>query len=198
MLLRLLPFVLLLAACVPAQLPDMGAFLASSGQSQPAMRWDHRPEASEWTSRSLLAISAHDDVLASKIPADIATFCPGYAKASLANRRAFWSGLISAVAKYESSWNPSASGGGGRYIGIMQISPKSASQHGCTARTASALKNGGANLECAVEMAALQVGNDGVVAGSGKRGVGRDWMPLRKAQARAEIAAWTSAQSYCR
>ena len=162
------------------------------------MRWDHRPEASEWTHRSLTAIAARDDVLASRVPADIAGYCPGYAKASLADRRAFWSGILSAVAKYESSWNPAASGGGGRYIGIMQISPKSAAQHGCTARTAKALKNGGANLECAVDMAALQVGRDGVVAGSGNRGVGRDWMPLRKAKARAEIAKWTSAQSYCR
>ncbi len=162
------------------------------------MRWDHRPEASEWTHRSLTAIAARDDVLASQVPDDIAGYCPGYAKASVEDRRAFWSGLLSAVAKYESGWNPAASGGGGRYIGIMQISPKSAANRGCTARSASTLKNGGANLECAVDMVAAQVGNDGVVAGSGNRGVGRDWMPLRKASARAEIAKWTSAQSYCR
>jgi hypothetical protein len=35
------------------------------------------------------------------------------------------------------------------------------------------------------------------VVGSGNRGLGRDWAPFRKASKRADIAAWTSAQSYC-
>jgi hypothetical protein len=59
------------------------------------------------------------------------------------------------------------------------------------------LKDGSANLECAVEMLAFQVSRDKVVAGKGNRGIGRDWMPLRKSAKRAEIASWTSSQSYC-
>jgi len=35
------------------------------------------------------------------------------------------------------------------------------------------------------------------VAGKGNRGIGRDWMPLRKASKRAEMADWTRSQSYC-
>ena len=136
-------------------------------------------------------------VLATRVPADIETWCPGYATASLQDRRAFWAGLLSAVAKYESSWNPRSAGGGGRYIGLMQISPKSASNYRCEATSAAALKNGGANLECAVKILAYQVGRDGLVAGKGNRGIGRDWMPLRKSSQRADMAKWTRKQAYC-
>lgn len=186
---------LALTACVPAKLPVVSDVMSSL--ARPAMRWDHRPEAAEWTERSLSAIAAHDDVLANVVPSDIAAWCPAYERNGAAERRAFWAGLLSAVAKYESSWNPEAAGGGGKYIGIMQISPKSAAHHGCAATSVAALKDGAANLECAIEMMAEQVGRDGVVAGKGNRGVGRDWMPLRKSDTRGEIAAWTAAQSYC-
>lgn len=187
--------VLALAACVPAKVSDLKALLPSA--APPAMRWDHRPEAAEWTSRSLAAVAARDEVLAGRVPGDIDGWCPGYAENALEDRRAFWVGLLSAVAKYESSWNPAASGGGGRYIGVMQISPKSARNYGCAATSAGALKDGAANLECAVKMVSHHVAKDGVVAGKGNRGIGRDWMPLRKGDKRGEMAAWTSAQAYC-
>lgn len=186
---------LTLAACGPVKMPDIGAMLA--GMDLPAMRWDHRPEAADWTRATLAAVSGHDDVLAARVPADIAAWCPGYEKAGMMERRAFWAGLLSAVAKYESSWNPRASGGGGRYIGLLQISPRSAAHHGCTATSAKALKDGTANLQCGVELLAHAVGQDGVVAGKGNRGAGRDWMPFRKAKSRHEMQDWLKGQSYC-
>jgi len=184
-----------LSACVPAKVTDLKALMPSF--APPAMRWDHRPEAAEWTTRSLAAVAAKDAVLAAKVPADIQAWCPGYEENSLAERRAFWVALMSAVAKYESTWNPAASGAGGRYIGLMQISPRSARNYGCSATKAATLKDGAANLECAVEMISYHVARDGQVAGKGNRGIGRDWMPLRKGDKRREMAAWTSAQSYC-
>ena len=42
-----------------------------------------------------------------------------------------------------------------------------------------------------------QVAKDGMVAGNGSLGIGRDWAPLRSSQKRADMAAWTSAQPYC-
>ncbi|NJM82825.1 MAG: transglycosylase SLT domain-containing protein [Tabrizicola sp.] len=161
------------------------------------MRWDHRAEAPEWTRSTLLAISTKDAALANRVPADIEAWCPGYAEAGLPARRAFWAGLLSALAKHESGWNPAAAGGGGRWIGLMQISPRSAAGHGCTAQSAASLKNGSANLTCAVEFVAATVGRDGVVAGGGRQGVGRDWTPMRDGTKRAEMAAWTRAQPYC-
>ncbi|MBN2631090.1 MAG: transglycosylase SLT domain-containing protein [Rhodobacteraceae bacterium] len=163
----------------------------------PAMRWDHRPEAAVWTMSSMNVIAANDAVLAARVPADIEGWCPGYDTASLPERRAFWLGLLSATAKHESTWNPTASGGGGRYIGLMQISPATARANGCSAQSAAALKNGEANLACAIKIISRQVARDGVVAGGGNRGVGRDWGPFRVASKRADIAAWTKRQSYC-
>lgn len=183
-----------LAGCglPPLKLPTLGA-----PQDLPPMRWDHRPEAAEWTTAALLAVTARDSALAARVPDDIETWCPGYETASLPDRRAFWVGLLSALAKHESTWNPKAAGGGGKWIGLMQISPRTAKAHGCEAQSAGALKDGAANLTCAVEIFAQDVDRDGVVAGPGNRGIGRDWAPFRKGSKRADMAEWTSAQPYC-
>ncbi|MGQ0567602.1 MAG: transglycosylase SLT domain-containing protein [Gemmobacter sp.] len=176
----------------------MGSDELSMRNFQPSMRWDHRQEAPEWTGNTLLAVAGEDDKLARDVPSDIATWCPGYTTATLNERRLFWVGLLSALAKHESTWNPRASGGGGRWIGLTQIAPSTARQYGCTARSTAALKDGAANLACAVEIMAVNVANDGMVAGSrGTRGLGRDWAPFRKASKRADMADWVSRQSYC-
>lgn len=172
------------------------ANLSTSGMTPP-MQWDVRPDGKEWTVSTLEALEQHDSVLAGAIPADVDVWCPGYETASLEDRRAFWAGLMSAVARYESSWNPQAAGGGGRYIGVMQISPVSADYHQCEADTVSELKNGAENLECAAQMMAKAVAKDGLVVGGGNRGIGRDWMPFRDGEKRAAMAAWTRAQPYC-
>ena len=182
---------LALAGCMDTAQLSMNDF-------QPAMRWDHRQEAPQWTGRTLIAVAGEDDKLAGVVPADITTWCPGYAAASLAERRLFWVGLLSALAKHESTWNPRASGGGGKWIGLTQIAPSTARQYGCSARTSAALKDGSANLACAVEIMADNVAADGMISGSrGTRGLGRDWAPFRKASKRAEMAKWVSQQRYC-
>jgi hypothetical protein len=178
-------------------LPIMGCATKSSDGALPPMRWDHRPEASIWTRQALAAMDDHSSNLPDVIPADIATWCPGYAEASEAEREAFWVGLMSALAKHESTWNPKASGGGGQWIGLLQIAPGTARQYGCEARTSAALKDGAANLSCAVRIAAVQVRRDGMVAGGGAQGMGRDWAPFRSKSKRADMAAWTRAQTYC-
>jgi hypothetical protein len=163
----------------------------------PAMRWDHRPEATIWTKQALAAVDGPSADLPSVIPADIAAWCPGYAEATEAEREAFWVGLMSALAKHESTWNPRASGGGGAWIGLLQIAPSTARHYGCEAYTSATLKDGAANLSCAVRIAAVQVRRDGMVAGNGASGMGRDWAPFRNSSKRADMAAWTRAQSYC-
>jgi hypothetical protein len=171
---------------------------AAAPEAPPSMRWDFHPEAPAWTAATLSALATDAAQLDDVIPADVAVYCPAYAEKSEAERRAFWAGLFSALAKHESTWNPAASGGGGRWIGLLQISPATADHYGCEADTPGELKNGVANLACAVRIAARQVLRDGLVAGNGAQGVGRDWAPFRSAAKRADIAAWTRAQSYCR
>lgn len=169
----------------------------TDGGNLPAMRWDHRPEASEWTMSSMNIVATQDERLAQRVPSDIKAWCPGYEKADIEDRRAFWVGLLSATAKHESTWNPKASGGGGRWIGLMQIDPRTARAYGCKATSASELKDGTANLSCAIRIMSAQVERDGLVAGSGNKGIGRDWAPFRSASKRADMAEWTKTQSYC-
>jgi hypothetical protein len=190
----------LFAATLALALPGcLAAPQASMMDFRPAMRWDHRDEAPDWTARTLMAVAEEDHRLSARVPADITTWCPGYATASLPERRAFWVGMLSALAKHESTWNPRASGGGGRWIGLTQIAPSTARFYRCEARTPAALKDGTANLRCAVEIMADKVAKDGHVAGPrGTLGLGRDWAPFRKAGKRSDMAAWVSAQSYCR
>lgn len=182
-----------IAGCT-MQSPDVST---KSPAPIPAMRWDSHAQSAEWTAQTLMAVAQEDAALAARVPADIGRLCPGYAEGTLPERRAFWAGLISTVGKYESGYNPQAAGGGGRYIGLMQISPRSAANYGCDATSASALKDGTANLACAVEMVAHHVERDGVAVGNGRQGIGRDWMPFRKATMRAEMENWVKAQSYC-
>lgn len=164
----------------------------------PVMRWDFRPEGETWTRQTLAAVSNRDTDLAQLVPADIETWCPGYKNATIDERRAFWTAMFSALAKHESTWNPAASGGGGKWIGLVQIAPPTARAYDCDATTTSQLKNGSANLSCAVNIAAAQVSRDNMVAGpQGRRGMGRDWAPFRSSAKRAEMAAWTRSQSYC-
>lgn len=185
-----------LAACVQsAGKPD-----TASASFLPAMRWDHRPEANQWTAATLAALRREGAVLESTVPSDIAAFCPAYASAPPADRRAFWAGFLSALAKHESTWNPQAKGGGGKWIGLLQIAPQTARANGCEASSGTGLTDGSANLACAVKIAAKQVGRDGAIVSDSSgswRGAARDWAPLRSAEKRADVAGWTRAQSYC-
>lgn len=180
----------LLSACVMST-PEPEA------TEPPPMRWDFHPQAPSWTTATLGALQSHGALLAMQVPDDIETWCPGYAENSLEERRAFWAGLFSTLAKYESTWNPEVAGGGGRWIGLLQIAPRTAQHYGCAADTAAELKDGGRNLSCGVRIAAAQVARDNLVAGDGRQGVGRDWAPFRDPSKRAEMAAWTRAQDYC-
>jgi len=173
---------------------------ATNIQELPVMRWDHRPEAALWTRATLAAVQGHGTALVRSVPRDITTYCPAYPGASDADRAAFWSGMLSALAKHESTWRPEAAGGGGKWIGLTQIDPRTAAGYGCKAQSVRALKDGAANLSCAVRIAAHQVGRDELLVSEGGnwRGMARDWAPFRNDAKRADMAAWTSAQSYCR
>jgi len=158
-----------------------------------SMGWDHRPEADQWTQVTMNALQQHGANLPAMVPGDIETWCPHYPEASNVERRAFWTGLLSALAKFESTWNPQAVGGGGLWIGLVQIDPRTAKGHGCEAQTVAALKDGAANLRCAVRIAAHQVPRRGGTVSSGMR----DWGPFHHDYSRSDMASWTRSQPYC-
>jgi hypothetical protein len=157
-----------------------------------SMGWNHRPEADMWTRAALDALSSYGAAIPATVPSDIEDWCPGYETASMADRRAFWAGLLSTLAKHESTWQPELVGAG-RYYGLMQISPPTARYRGCAATSGAALKDGAANLRCAVRIMSHTVPAKGSVVGGMW-----DWGPFHVPAKRAEMAAWTRAQSYCR
>lgn len=190
MLSRLLPLAFVAACAAPVVLTPPEPVM-------PVMRWDFRSEGDDWTAATLAALKTTGTPLLSEVPRDIMEWCPGYVTADADGRAAFWSGVLSALAKHESTWNPAAVGGDGRWVGLVQIAPATARGYGCTARSAEDLKDGAANLSCAIRIAARTVARDGVVAAGGD-GIAADWGPFHSAAKRREMAAWTSSQSYCR
>lgn len=178
--------------------PGMLTLAAASDDpvAMPKLGWDHRPGSSVWTEAAFRALDNHGAALAVVEPADIATYCPAYPEASLAERQAFWAGLISALAKHESTWRQEAVGGGGRWFGLVQISPATARGYGCQATSGAALKDGAANVSCAIRIMAETVPRDGVVSAGGG-GVAADWGPFHSARKRADMVAWTRSQPYC-
>lgn len=161
------------------------------------MRWDHLPGGAGWTEASLAALNSHGAPLLSVVPEDIAQWCPAYPKAGPEQRALFWTGMLSALAKHESTWNPAAVGGGGLWFGLVQIAPATARGYGCAAGSGTALKQGAANLSCAVRIMAVTVPRDGVVS-AGMRGVAADWGPFHSARKRQDMRDWVSSQSYCK
>ena len=165
-------------------------------EAPPVMRWDHTPYAPVWTASAMTALSTYGAVLPAMVPADVEAWCPGYETASLEERRAFWAGLLSALAKHESTWRPEAAGGGGRWLGLLQIAPATARSYGCKADDAAELKDGALNLACAIRIMSKTVVRDGVIS-QGMRGVAADWGPFQSAAKREDMATWTRSQSYC-
>ena len=181
------------------RLPTLGPSLRPRARigTIPRTRWQHMRGHAIWTRSAISALKAHGKPLVDTVPKDIDIWCPAYASTTDDNRRAFWVGFLSALAKYESTYKAGAVGGGGRWFGLLQIYPRTARGYNCTAGSGEGLKNGAANLSCAVRIMARTVPRDGVIYGRGGRGVAADWGPLRSAPKRAEMARWLRRQPYC-
>lgn len=171
---------------------------AQEADDMPVMRWDFRPESDVWTTAAIAALKEDGQGVLAMDLRDADTWCPAYNDADIDQRAQFWSGLLSALAKHESTWNPKAAGGGGRWLGLTQIAPMSANFYGC-GLSRSELFVGRKNLACAVKIMEARVPAGGVVTSTGSpwKGMSRDWAPFRKAGKRADMAAWTSRQAYC-
>jgi hypothetical protein len=167
----------------------------------PVLHWDEQrpgmvaPANPAWGIALITAIRDREQLLRT-VPGDIAEWCPEYEENGLEERAAFWAGLVSALAWYESTHNPRAVGGGGQWFGLIQIAPATARYRDCAAGTGEALMNGSANLRCGVRIMAQNVLRDGVVS-RGMRGVAAEWGPFHSRTRREAMRDWVSSQSYC-
>ncbi len=160
------------------------------------VRWDDTPGSARWTNAALKALDAHGAPLVSLVPADISKYCPAYPDLGAKKRKAFWVNLLASLSFHESTWRPEASGGDGRWHGLLQISPATARGYGCNATSADALKSGASNLSCAIRIMAETVPRDGVIS-QGMRGIAADWGPFHQARKRSDIQTYTSDLPYC-
>jgi hypothetical protein len=185
--------VVVLAGCASSTEPQVAVL---QGDMLPPMRWDFHPEGEAWTRASLAMLETDASALTQIVPADIEIWCPGYADADADGRAAFWAGLVSTLARHESTWNPTAVGGGGRWFGLVQITPATARGYGCAVGTGTDLLDGEANLRCGLRIMSETVPRDGVVS-AGMRGVAADWGPFHQGTKREDMRAWVSSQDYC-
>jgi hypothetical protein len=163
----------------------------------PRLRWDGHSQDMDWTLATMAALRGPGASLARTVPQDIADWCPGYEAAGTGQRRAFWAGLVSALAWHESTHDAGAVGGGGQWFGLVQISPATARYRGCQATSGDALLDGEANLRCGLRIMGATVPRDGVVS-RGMRGVAADWGPFHSTRKREDMRQWLRAQDYCR
>lgn len=167
-----------------------------SVQTMPDLRWDHVNGSAKWTRAAMRALERHGDRLLDTVPGDIAQWCPAYPEASDWGRKAFWAGLLSTLAKHESTYRPHAVGGGGLWYGLVQILPATARGYECQARTGEALKDGAMNMSCAVRIMNVTVPRDGVVSRNYK-GVAADWGPFHSSSKREDMRRWLVRQPFC-
>ena len=161
------------------------------------VRWDSEDRSPRWTRAAINALDSHGAPLVKMVPDDIEQYCPSYASANDRDRKAFWTNLIASLSFHESTWRPTVSGGDGRWHGLLQISPATARGYGCAAGDAEALKDGAANVSCAIRIMAETVPRDGVIS-QNMRGIAADWGPFHQERKRSEIQAYTKGLPYCR
>ena len=166
----------------------------------PRARWEHREKGPLWTRVVISAVETHGDALLNVVPQDIAAWCPAYAENGPEERAAFWAGLLSTLSRYESTWNPRAVGGNGRWFGLMQIYPPTAEFRACRVQTGTELKRGSDNLNCAIRIMNVTVPRDNAIAVKDTRwlGVAADWGPIRDDRMRRDMQRYTKKQTYCR
>jgi hypothetical protein len=166
----------------------------------PRARWEHREGGELWTRVALSAIETHGAELLDVIPSDIADWCPAYPGNAPDQRAAFWAALLSTLSRYESTWNPRAVGGGGRWFGLLQIYPPTAEFRDCDVQSGEGLKTATANLNCAVRIMSVTVPRDQAISAKDARwkGVAADWGPIRTNWMRRDMQRYTRRQVYCR
>ncbi|KAG1715385.1 hypothetical protein GQR58_000355 [Nymphon striatum] len=70
--------------------------------------WPKASDGDLWSRAAISALRGHGKALPQTVPRDIGNWCPAYPQATVAQREAFWVGLMSTLAKHESTYRPTA------------------------------------------------------------------------------------------
>lgn len=172
--------------------------------------WAKKNTDGSWTAAAEAAVASSN--LPGAVPKDIDKFCPGYKVQDVSNRKFFWVGLLSIVARPESNFKPETKytekfkDSNGKNVisrGLLQISIESANQkrYSCGIKRAEDLHDPAINLTCGIKILDAWMMNDNVIATYGNepsRGGGRYWSTLReKNKHLPELTAFTRALKVC-
>lgn len=175
--------------------------------------WESKvSQGKDWTSYVDRQLDVLGQDLLDVIPADRATFCPKYSSLSYAQRKQYWTFLISSMVRFESNFNTNTKytedfndSNGNKVIsrGLLQISIESANSYGCGFKNAQELHDPHKNLSCGIRILNRWVARDGRIAGkvSGKwRGGARYWAVMREGDKTSykSIVKWSKDLSLCK
>jgi hypothetical protein len=172
--------------------------------------WSEIEIAKDWTRTTEILIN--NLKLNEETPNDVELFCPNYKTLKKEVKTEFWVGLISAMAKKESNFDPAAfytenfKDANGEYVvsrGLLQLSIESANQrrYNCNLANASALHNPEANISCAANILATWIKQDKVIAktDTGNKGGARYWSVLRRnSRSLPTVIKFTNSMQICR
>jgi uncharacterized protein YraI len=187
-----------------------GTTTGGGGGGTGATPWDGKhADASRWSQYTADAIAQYGSAMRTKRPSDVASFCPNYANLDEKGRTQFWVGLVAAIARYESNYNPNtryqenfkdSSGTAVVSRGLLQLSAESARNYGCSVSSGAALHDAKVNLTCGVRIINHWLAQDGVISAqtSDWRGAARYWAVLRKSSTLGPIRAMTRGLSVCK
>ncbi|MEL6978040.1 MAG: transglycosylase SLT domain-containing protein [Pseudomonadota bacterium] len=188
------------------------AEIGDARSAEDAAAWRHLPEGSEWTGYVLEALDELGDDLLIAEPQDVGAFCPNFAQQDWTERAAFYVGLVSKMAEFESGFDPATSYTerfndrfGQRVIsrGLLQLSIESANAYpGCSLTRAAELHDPQTNIRCAVAILTRLVTRDALIGAQidGEwRGGAAYWSVLRQTSPRrAPIEAHLAGLPFCR
>ena len=172
--------------------------------------WAGRISTGSWTKAAETAVA--EVGLSATTPSDITKFCPNYRALASTDRSKFWVGLLSAIARPESGFNPTI-----RHVekfgdkfetpaisrGLLQISFATAMspRYGCKVRKPSDLERAETNLACGARILSNWVKHDGTIANFGtskSKGGARAWPVLREKSNRfPAITRFTNKLPFC-
>jgi hypothetical protein len=173
--------------------------------------WAKSNRDGSWTRSAEYAVA--NSPLVRLVPKDIVYFCPAYPTLHANERRKFWVGLLSAMAKPESNFKPQRfyqekfNDRKGRPVisrGLLQISIESANQerYGCDIPYPAKLHDPAVNLACGVKILSKWVSTDGIIAKHSQprahKGGSRYWSTLRPQRGHLRgIADFTRKLPFC-
>lgn len=175
--------------------------------------WESKVSAGkEWTTHVNNELDRLGQDMLDVIPADRSLFCPKYSSFSYAQRKQYWTYLISSMVRFESNFNTNSSytesftdSSGKRVVsrGLLQISIESGNAYGCGFKTAQELHDPYKNLSCGIRILNRWVARDGRIAGKvdgGWKGGARYWSVLRAGDKTSykSILNWSQNLSICK